>query len=240
MFKRAAACLSIVLVLGLAACGAPRPRLAAPQTPNQAVASPQPLPAPGTYVIDPGKSELRVLVYRAGPLAGLGHNHVIVNSAMSGSVRLAETLSASAFSISVPVDNFVVDDAHSRREEGGDFPGEIPEDARSGTLHNMLSAMVLNAAQFPVVTVKSTAFTSTQGALSAALTIDVAGHESMIQAPFALKSDSQQLIATGSLELKQTAIGLTPYSLLLGALQVQDAMQLKFKFVARSLSEHST
>jgi hypothetical protein len=30
-------------------------------------------------------------------------------------------------------------------------------------------------------------------------------------------------------ELRQSALGLTPYSLLHGALQVQDAMQLKFK-----------
>jgi hypothetical protein len=91
--------------------------------------------------------------------------------------------------------------------------------------------MVLNAVQYPVITVKSMAITSTQGALSAALTINIAGHESIVQAPFTLDSDAQRLTAAGSLELKQTAIGLTPYSLMLGALQVQDAMRLKFKFV---------
>jgi hypothetical protein len=36
----------------------------------------------------------------------------------------------------------------------------------------------------------------------------------------------------GSLELRQTALGLTPYSLMLGALQVQDAMTVKFSIVA--------
>jgi hypothetical protein len=66
------------------------------------------------------------------------------------------------------------------------------------------------------------------------VTINIAGHQSIVHAPFTLESDSRRLTAAGSLELKQTAIGLTPYSLLLGALQVQDAMLIKFKFVALS------
>jgi hypothetical protein len=34
------------------------------------------------------------------------------------------------------------------------------------------------------------------------------------------------------LELRQSTLGLTPYSLMLGALQVQDALTVKFKIVA--------
>lgn len=228
MSKRIAIAL---VVLGLAACGAPRTHPPAPHSFEQPKLEGQPLPAPGTYRIDPSKSELRVLVYRAGALASFGHNHVMVNRALSGTVQLAATWQASSFSISVPVGDFIVDDAQARLDEGGDFPGEIPQDAKSGTYHNMLSATLLNAAQFPAITVKSVAITGTPGALSAALTINVAGHESIVHAPFTLESDSRRLTAAGSLELKQTAVGLTPYSLMLGALQVQDAMLLKFRFV---------
>ena len=81
-----------LVVLGLAACGAPRPRAPAPQTPNQPAPILQALPAPGTYPIDSSKSELRVLVYRAGALARLGHNHVLVNRAVSGTVQIAEPI----------------------------------------------------------------------------------------------------------------------------------------------------
>jgi len=42
------------------------------------------------------------------------------------------------------------------------------------------------------------------------------------------------LSASGSFELRQSALGLTPYSLMLGALQVQDAMTVKFRLVATS------
>jgi len=50
--------------------------------------------------------------------------------------------------------------------------------------------------------------------------------------PFTLHVDSRCLSATGSLELRQSVLGLTPFSLLLGALQVQDAMTITFEIVA--------
>ena len=225
MFKRI---FGAALVLSLAACAAPRPRPPVPQVlgPEAAV---QALPAPGEYKIDSAQSELRLLVYRSGPLANLGHNHVMVNRSVTGRVQIAESISASSFSLSAPASGFDVDDAQARGEEGADFTGEIPEDAKAGTQRNMLGAAVLNAAAYPEITVKSAALTGNLGALSADLEIGAAGHTSKISVPFVLTGDAHQLTASGSVEMRQTAIGITPYSLLHGALQVQDAMQLKFK-----------
>jgi polyisoprenoid-binding protein YceI len=93
----------------------------------------------------------------------------------------------------------------------------------------MLSAAVLNAAQFPDITVTSAALSGSLEAAIADLEISVAGHRARIPAPLTLRGDTQHLVATGSMELKQSALGLAPYSLLGGALQVEDAMQLKFK-----------
>jgi polyisoprenoid-binding protein YceI len=226
VFKRAAAA---VLILCVAACVSPRPRPAAPQLAQPPGATALSLPAAGAYPIDSGASELRLLVYRAGPLANLGHNHVMVNRRVTGLVQIGTNISSSSFSLKVPVDDFVVDESQARSEEGGDFPGEIPEDAKSGTRRNMLSAALLNAAEYPAITVTCTAIDETAGVLTAYLKISVAGQEAKVSAPFTLKSDAHQLTATGSIELRQTAIGLKPYSLLRGALQVQDAVQLKFK-----------
>jgi hypothetical protein len=230
VYKNTAAIAIVSLVL--AACGAPRSR------PNQTQPSPQPsaslqsLPAPGSYQIDSSNSELRILVYRAGPLANLGHNHVLVNRELSGSMQLAGSLAASSFSLSLPVNKFVVDDAQARQEEGGDFPGDIPEDAKSGTLHNLLGPALLNAAVYPAITVKSVSIVSEQDELTATVRIDIAGHEATITAPFTLQGDVHHLTGTGSFEIRQTALGLMPYSLMRGALQVQDAMQLKFRIAA--------
>jgi hypothetical protein len=217
-----------VLVLALAACVAPRPQAVAP--PARPPENLQSLPAPGQYPIDSEDSELRLLVYRAGPLANLGHNHVMVNRALSGLVQIGADVPASSFSLRVPADGFLIDDAQARREEGGDFPGDIPEDAKAGTRRNMLSGAVLNAGEYPDITVKSVSLAGTLDALNADLEISAAGRTSRITVPFTLQGDAHRLIAAGSTELRQTALGLTPYSLLHGALQVQDAMQLKFKF----------
>jgi hypothetical protein len=217
------------LVLCVAACAAPRP--AAPPAPSRPTAVLQTLPARGSYQIDSADSELRVLVYRAGPLAGLGHNHVMVNRAMTGLVQVGGDVSASSFSLNVPVDEFVVDDARARSEEGGDFSGDISEDARAGTRSNMLSAAVLNGLKYPSIVVKSVALAGTPAALSADLEVSVAGHSVRISTPLILQGDAHRMTATGSVQLRQTALGLAPYSLMHGALQVQDALLVKFKFV---------
>jgi hypothetical protein len=220
----------------LAACGALQPRHPAQPIPPSPPGVEVPLPGK-SYTIDAGRSELRILVYRAGPLARFGHNHVLVNRAVRGVVSVAERGTA-RLSLEVPAAAFAVDELAARQEEGADFAGEIPEDAKSGTLHNMLSAAVLDAVEFPLISVNGTVIAGAQSSGTrprvATVAFRIAGHESTIDVPFVLESDSHSLSATGSLELRQSALGLTPYSLMLGALQVQDAITIKFRLVASS------
>lgn len=229
-----------LLALLLAACGAPRPRPVPPQYPVEAPSTPNLPAAHRVYRIDESHSELRVLVYRAGPLAHLGHNHVIVNRSLHGVVNLAES-GGSVFSMEVPVAGFVVDDAQARGQEGPDFAAAVSDDAKSGTLRNMLSTALLDADEFPMIVVKSVDAAKQGGPSNGdtgdqivAVTISVAGHESTINVPLTLRGGSNHLSASGSLELRQSALGLTPYSLMLGALQVQDAMTIKFDIAADS------
>jgi hypothetical protein len=226
-----------ILVLALTACGAPRMRQGAPQSPEEAARRPEPTYGGNVYRVDESQSELRVLVFRAGPLARLGHNHVMVNRALRGAVSLSDAPGSAEFWLGVPAAAFVVDDAQARAEEGADFAAAVPDDARSGTLQNMLGAAVLDAAEFPTITVKSLRVSAAQdavnpGGMIAAVTVGIAGHEATIDVPFTLQSDPQRVSATGSMQLRQSDVGLTPYSLMLGALQVQDAMTVKFKIVA--------
>lgn len=224
MFNRIAVA---VLMLCMAACAARHPRPAAPPPSPPAVL--QSLPAPGEYQIDSNDSELRLLVYRAGPLRNLGHNHVMVNRAVTGHVQIGADVAASSFSLRMRADGFVIDDAQSRQEEGADFTADVPEDAKAGTRRNMLSGAVLDAAEYPEITVKSTALSGGLNQLNADLVISAAGHTSRVSVPLVLQGDAHHFIAAGSVELRQSALGLVPYSLMHGALQVQDAMQLKFK-----------
>lgn len=222
-----------ILALLLGACGAPRLRHLGPQVPGAPTASTVPLPGK-VYRVDQSRSELRILVYRAGPLARLGHNHVLVNRSIHGTANLAEA-GESVFSLDIPAAAFVVDDSQARRDEGADFEGDISDDAKAGTLRNMLSTSLLDADEFPQITLSGSA--EVQGmpgaaTLTATVLVSVVGHESKLLVPLTLHIDAGRLSATGSLDLRQSALGLTPYSLMLGALQVQDAMTIKFRIVA--------
>lgn len=236
--RTAAKCQSaIVLSLALSACGAPpsRPR---PPIPAPAPASREIAPgraAPGTrYQIDPGASELLVLVYRAGPMASLGHNHVVSTHSMQGWALFDGNVASASFALTIPVADFAVDDPMLRADEGSDFEEQVNDDARSGTLHNMLGPAVLNAADFPALKITSVSLSPAAGALRARVAIDIAGHESTIDVPFELETAPHRLVGHGELTVTQSSLGLTPFSIFLGALKVQDELRVKFRFVAVS------
>jgi hypothetical protein len=216
----------------LTACGAPLPKAEQPG-PGPAPAAAQPPAGAAVHRIDPQQSEIRLLVYKAGPMARLGHNHVIVNRAVSGWVSAPGAPAAGAFSMQIPVDAFVVDDRQARAEEGADFAQEVGDEARSGTRRNMLGAALLDAERFPAVTVGSISIAQAQGALTAAVVMTIAGHESRLTIPFALERTAGGIAASGSTVLRQSDMGLTPFSVMLGALQVQDELTVKFRIIAR-------
>jgi hypothetical protein len=221
----------ICAALMLAACGAAQPRKN-PGGPALAPGAGQPPSAAAIYRIDPSQSEVRLLVYRAGPMARLGHNHVIVNRAVSGWVSSPASVSGGAFSLRIPVDDFIVDDADARAAEGSDFAAVVGDSARSGTRHNMLGPALLDADRYPTVSLSSVAIVQTQAGLSATVAVEIAGHDSQLTIPFVLEMSADGVAASGTAVLRQSELGLTPISVMLGALQVQDELTVKFKIVA--------
>jgi hypothetical protein len=221
-------------VLLLAACGTPKVQ----PVHGPAAALIAPAPGAGVFRIDAAQSELRLLVYRAGAMARLGHNHVIVNRSLEGWVKYSGGAATAAFALRVPVTDFVIDDAAMRGEEGADFAAVVPDDARAGTRHNMLGDALLDAEHFPAITVNSVSVQPGGAAApggapwSATLAVSVAGHASTLVVPFALDAAAGRLTGSGSVQVRQSALGLTPFSVMLGALQVQDELTIKFKLVA--------
>jgi hypothetical protein len=222
-------CAAWLAALLLCACGAPKIK---PATGSGAAG---PLPAPAAipaYRIDPAQSELRLLVYRTGALARLGHNHVIVNHALAGWVDAKKPLSSASFSLRVPVADFVVDDAQARAGEGADFSTAVPDDAKAGTRHNMLGAALLDAERYPTITLTSAGIRQQPGKLLATMTVELKGRESTIVVPFTLEMSADRIAASGTVVLRQSELGLTPFSVMLGALQVQDEFTVRFRLVA--------
>jgi len=222
-------CLGLCALMILAGCGAPptRPALRAP---GEALAAPP--PGVPLYRIDPAQSEFRLLVYRAGPMAKFGHNHVMVNGAVSGWVAAADGVAGASLALRIPVADFVVDDPQARAGEGADFSEEVAEEARAGTRRNMLSEACLDGERFASISLASRDVRLLGGQPVATFQVTVAGHESNLVVPFALQISSDRVSGSGSIVLRQSDLGLVPFSIMLGALQVQNEITVKFNLVA--------
>jgi hypothetical protein len=191
------------------------------------------------YDIDASASLLTIDVYRAGALARAGHNHVIASRELSGTVYVAADLSRSTCEVHIPVASFTVDEPQLRAREGADFPADVPEEARAGTRRNMLSTAVLSAESFPTIDLSCAGFVpkpAAEGSQSLELRLQtgIRGQSRMITVPLRYELAPDRLTAEGELPLKQTDLGITPFSAMLGALQVQDEMRVRIRLVAHS------
>jgi polyisoprenoid-binding protein YceI len=186
------------------------------------------------YRIDGAHSTIRVLVYRGGPMASLGHNHVIVHHGLEGWVApgAGGSVDGGAFHLQFAPAGFDVDAAPDRAAAGADFAAEVPPEARAGTLHNLLGESQLDAAHHPVVTVDSVTIEGRPPAQSATLDVGIAGHTARLSVPYTLERGAGRLRATAAFELRLTALGITPFSVFLGALRVEDQMQVAVDLVA--------
>ena len=226
--------------------GCPAPPHAPAPPPVAVPAPPSAAPLQGTpYDIVPDASLLTILVYRAGPLASAGHNHVIASHALSGTIYVPADLMRSSFEVRVPVATLTVDEAALRAQQpGSDFPPDVPESAKEGTRRNMLGEALLYASQYPEIVLRALRLappppTSGAGAAGthtvlAQVQSTVRGQQRTFAVPVSYRlGDDRSLLVTGELPLRQSDLGLTPFSAMLGALQVQDEMHVSFRIVAR-------
>lgn len=231
MLKQLLAPFVLALALALSAC--PAPRKPEPTTPP--VTQPQaPMSFPGAteHKVLAQESVIRILVFRGGTIANAGHNHVIASRNPGGTVYVHSEVEKSGFQIVMPVGDLVIDDPQLRAEEGPDFAKAVPDSARQGTRKNMLGETLLDGERYPEIKLTSVAITGTREQMHARTRVDVRGESHEIDVAVSVKYEGQRVIATGEFPLKQTDLGLTPFSAMLGALQVQDEMKVKFRIIA--------
>ena len=181
------------------------------------------------FAIDTENSWLRVLVYRAGLLGGLGHNHVVSHHALSGSVEFDQATQSASVSLSIPVADFVIDDPALRVAEGDDFPGEMKPKDIAGTRKNMLGRKLLDAERFATIAVRSTAGIADTEITA---TVTIKGRDWAVRAPVAVEPSEGTWSASGEVSVSHADLGLKPFKAALGALRVQDSLTIKFKIVA--------
>lgn len=225
--RTAGAAFVVAALVLLGACREPTRRTAGAAAP--AVAA---LPGGRHLVIDPARSELRVLVYRGGALARFGHNHVLVSKSVAGDVWVGANDTGARFELALPVASFVIDEPTARLEEGADFAIQPSAVDVEGTRHNLLGPRVLDADGFPEIRVIGAEASAATGA-SVTARFRVRSRETEFAVPVTITRSGEELAVAGGFTVLQSALGLEPFSVALGALQVRDDLAVRFRLVAR-------
>jgi polyisoprenoid-binding protein YceI len=177
-----------------------------------------------------------LLVYRDGPMARVGHNHVMIGQ-VRGEINVSDTATASGFKIEIPVESLVVDDPAARGEEGEEFAAAVSDPARKDTRNNMLGADVLDAARYPTIRIESGTLLGPRWSPDVTARITVHGATSDLRFPAAVFEQPDSLTVIAAFRVLQSDLGMKPFSILGGAIRVRDAIDIRLRLVARPATD---
>ncbi len=214
-----------VLAALLTACA---PRIVAPPGPEKGA----PVDFPEAYYrqlrtegkpvfrVDPARSLVVIEVRRGGSFAQLGHDHVVASHDVAGAIAPDEGRA----DFYVPLDKLVVDEPALRTRAG--FDPQPDADDIAGTRHNMLTK-VLDTQRYPFALIGVDGFPAGDGQIRAAMTLH--GTTRSVGAIARMQKTADEVAVTGTLAIEQTAFGITPFSILNGAVAVQDRVNITFE-----------
>jgi len=219
--------LALATLCWLSSCTAPAPRPAPGPADLPAAFYEQALKdGKPVYRVDPQQSLVVVEVRRGGTLSRLGHDHVVSARNVEGYVAPQ----AGRADLRVALDGLAVDEPELRKAAG--FDTQPSESDIAGTRANMLDR-VLETAKFPYALIR---IDKPGEALDMTMTLH--GVTRVLQVPASVRIDDAQLDIAGRLDLNQTDFGITPFSILGGAIAVQDRLGLSFRIRARREPGH--
>jgi polyisoprenoid-binding protein YceI len=228
MRTRLAAAFAAALVV--AGCAAPV------REPAQKPAAPQDFPeshyrealAAGkpVYRVDPKESLVVIEVRRAGKFANLGHDHVVASHDMRGWIAPEEGRA----DLYVPLESLTVDEAELRKRSG--FDTQPSESDIEGTRANMRDK-VLEIEKYPFAVVRVTDIRAATLEAPLKFAITLHGTTRSFEVPVTLGAEGARLSVSGRVSFDQSEFGITPYSVLGGAVAVRDRVDLRFHVVAR-------
>jgi hypothetical protein len=173
--------------------------------------------------VDSARSLLVIEVRRGGTMARLGHDHVVASHNVKGYVAFDEGRS----DLYVPLEDLVVDELDLRTEAG--FDTQPSREAIEGTRNNMLGK-VLETGRYPFSLIHIVRTKTDQSTLSISITLH--GTTRTFDIPAKIETLPDGIIASGQMAFNQTDFGIVPFSVLGGAMQVQDRLALRFRIFA--------
>lgn len=180
-------------------------------------------PPSGTYPIGPNDGNLTIRTQKAGVGAKLAHNLVLEAKSWSGTITFdAENPAASNAEVSVqPASLEVIDFS------GGVKPlsdGDRKEIAKN------INDKALQTKKYPDITFRTTSIAGSGSAYTVAGELTITGQTK--PASLDVSIDGTQVVVKG--RVVQTDFGVKPYSAMLGALKIDDAVEIEGTFALPS------
>ena len=119
-----------------------------------------------------------------------------------------------------------------RTAAGADFPPSVPQSARDGTRTNLLSLALLDAANYPSIRLRATDIKAADSGFDAGVEVTLKGATYPLRVPVQLERREGAIIARGEFPLRQSELGLKPFSVAMGTLVVLDEMHIRFEISA--------
>ena len=182
----------------------------------------------------PQQSLVDVVVRREGPLARFGHDHVISVAGLEGYLLLAGVPAGHRADLRFPLEALEIDGAEARQRYA--LTTEPDADDIRGTRDNLLQ-YVLDSGRWPWVHLAMTDFRGSGPDYSADVAIDINGARHTGRHSFRLDRNGGGVAVSGSLSLRQSEMGLEPFSALGGGLRVADTLEIHFRLEARPQSQ---
>ncbi|GIX22399.1 MAG: hypothetical protein KatS3mg121_1182 [Gammaproteobacteria bacterium] len=224
----------LAAALLLAGCAAPP----APERPAPPLAEGPPAGFAGRVLaIDPARSVLIAGVRREGTLAALGHDHLLRCRCLSGRIYRGDDGTASA-RLAIEVGAFEVDPpdllaarpdwaAHAARGE-----------AAAATRENLLGPALLDAARHPRITLQVALVEATGPQARLEVDARVKGRAQRFTTAVdieRLEDDGEGLVLRLRGTVRHGELGLTPFSVMGGALRVADPIEVEIELVSRAV-----
>lgn len=182
------------------------------------------------YAIDAARSEIAVKVFKAGVASALAHDHVVRATRWQATLDVTPDPVALAADVRVDATALEVDEPDARARHGLD--GALSDGDRAQVRASMLGADQLDVAQHPEIRFAASVIERDGEGFRLAGDLSLHGRTKRVTLPLAIERDGDAFTARGRVRVKQSDFGITPYSAFLGAVRVQDEVEIVFAVVA--------
>jgi hypothetical protein len=177
------------------------------------------------FQVDSAASHATIEVRRSGSLAQFGHDHVIASHDVAGYVAPDERRA----DLFVSLDTLAVDEPALRAQAG--FDTQPSADDIAGTRRNMLEK-VLESGQYPFVQIAIRGADAAASPPALQVSVTLHGTTRIVEPELRLETSSDSMDVTGTFAIEQSKFGIVPFSILGGAIAVQDRVIISFRLHA--------